>query len=89
MKTLDLIIQESREFVCEPWGEGEASITRYAPVTHFEGITWIHPAWAREATWPEITLRADRIWRVRGSLWNPIGFHLIWRGEPILTGGRP
>jgi len=82
MKTMDVIIRESREFVCEHWGQGEASVVFYAPLTRIDGITWIHPAWAKEYTWAEITLRADRVWRVAGSLWNPIGFRLIWRGLP-------
>jgi len=93
MKTLDRLIQESREFVCEQWGQGEASVAFYAPVTRMDGITWIHPAWAKESTWRDITLRADRIWRVSGSFWNPVGFRLIWRGEPALApsleGGQP
>jgi len=84
MKTRDQIIRESREFVCESWGKGDASVLFYAPVTHEDGGTWIHPAWAREATWGEMTLRADRIWRVAGSFWNPIEFRLIWRAEPGL-----
>jgi len=82
MKTMDRIIQESREFVCEHWGQGEASVVFYAPLTRIDGITWIHPAWAKEYTWREITLRSARIWRVSGSLWNPVAFRLIWRGEP-------
>lgn len=81
MKTLDLIIRESREFVCETWGKGEASVVFYAPLTRIDGITWIHPAWAREYTWKEITFRAARIWQISGSLWNPGTFRLIWRGE--------
>ena len=82
MKTMDRIIRESREFVCEHWGQGDASVVFYAPLTRVDGITWIHPAWAREASWGEITLRAARIWRVSGSLWNPVAFRLIWRSEP-------
>ena len=82
MKTIDYIIQESREFVCEQWGKGEASVVFYAPVTRMYGITWIHPTWARECTWGEITARAARIWRVSGSLWNPVAFRLIWRETP-------
>lgn len=92
MKTLDAYIRESREFVCEEWGKGEAVVAFYAPVTHVDGVTWIHPAWARESTWSAITARADRIWRVSGSFWNPSGFRLIWRGGPGLAavegGGR-
>ena len=82
MKTLDLIIQESREFACEFWGKEGAGVVFYAPMTRIDGVTWIHPAWAREFTWPGITRRAARIWQVSGSLWNPGGFRLIWRGEP-------
>ncbi len=63
-------------------GQGDASVVFYAPVTRIDGITWIHPAWAKEYTWAEITLRAARIWRISGSLWNPVAFRLIWRGEP-------
>ena len=84
MKTMDHIIRESREFVCEHWGQGEACVVFYAPLTRIDGITWIHPAWAREGTWGEITARAARIWRVSGSLWNPVAFRLIWRGEPSM-----
>ncbi|MEI8235503.1 MAG: hypothetical protein WCH57_12580 [Verrucomicrobiota bacterium] len=84
MKTLDQLIRESREFVCESWGVGDANVLFYAPVTRFDGRTWIHPAWAREAAWSEITVRADRIWRVSGSLWNPLAFRLIWRGDAVL-----
>ena len=83
MKTRNQIIQESREFVCEAWGKGEASVLFYAPVTHEDGGTWIHPAWAREATWAEMTQRADRIWRVSGSFWNPLEFRLVWRAEAL------
>jgi|GEM_PF-1769447 len=82
MSTLDHLIRESREFVCEHWGAGEASVAFYAPLTRIDGVTWIHPAWAREYTWEEITGRATRIWRVSGSLWNPLAFRLIWRGAP-------
>jgi hypothetical protein len=89
MKTLDRIIAESREFVCECWGKG--GVIFYAPVTRIDGVTWIHPAWAREFTWEAITLRSARIWQVSGSLWNPAGFRLIWHGEPLAfnspTGG--
>jgi hypothetical protein len=81
MKTLDQIIRESREFVCESWGKGDANVLFYAPVTRFDGRTWIHPTWAREATWWDMTQRADRIWRVSGSLWNPGEFRLVWRAE--------
>lgn len=88
MKTLDAIIRESREFVCESWGIGDAKVFFYAPVTRFGGRTWIHPAWAREAAWPEITLRADRIWQVSGSLWNPGGFRLVWRGPGLPVRGE-
>jgi hypothetical protein len=90
MKTLDDIIRESREFVCEFWGKGEAGVTFYAPVTRIDGVTWIHPAWAREFTWEAVTQRAARIWQVSGSLWNPVGFRLIWRGEPLpIAPGSP
>ena len=80
MKTSHSMIAESREFVCEEWGKGEETGRFYAPVTRVDGITWIHPAWARESTWGAITARAARIWRVSGSFWNPGGFRLIWRG---------
>jgi len=82
MKTLDETIRESREFVCEFWGQGEAGVALYAPLTRIDGVTWVHPAWAREFTWKAITQRAARIWQVSGSLWNPGSFRLIWRGEP-------
>ncbi len=80
MKTSHSTIAESREFVCEEWGKGEETVTFYAPITREDGVTWIHPAWARESTWGAITARADRIWRVSGSFWNPGGFRLIWQG---------
>lgn len=78
MKTFQNIIAESREFVCEVWGKGEATVTFYAPLTRVDGLTWIHPTWAREAAWGKITARADRIWLITGSFWNPLGFRLIW-----------
>jgi hypothetical protein len=78
MKTFPNIIIETREFVCEEWGKDEETVTFYAPLTRVDGVVWIHPAWAREAPWAAITARADRIWRVSGSFWNPIGFRLIW-----------
>ncbi len=86
-KTLDRMIAESTEFVCEHWGQGEASIELYAPVTRgIDGTTWIHPAWGRDYPWKEIVARATRIWRVSGSLWNPGTFTLIYckriSGEP-------
>jgi len=80
MKTSCEIIRESREFVCEVWGKGEATMTLYAPLTRQDGRVWIHLAWAREATWGSMVSRADRIWRVSGSFWNPVGFELIWKG---------
>jgi len=90
MKTLDLIIQESREFVCVFWGKGEAGVVFYAPLTRIDGVTWIHPAWSKEFTWEGITQRAARIWQVSGSFWNPVGFRLIWQGEPLFTApGEP
>jgi len=95
MKTLDLIIRESREFVCEHWGPRNAGVTFYAPLTRVDGLTWIHPTWAKEYRWDEITAKATRIWRVSGSLWNPVGFSLIWREESTLlatqegVGGLP
>lgn len=84
MKTLDQLIRDSREFVCEQWGPNGASVAFYAPLTRLDGITWIHPAWAKEYPWMEITARATRIWRISGSLWNPGHFRLIWRGTAIL-----
>ncbi len=89
MKTLDIIIRESREFVCEHWGQGEAGVAFYAPLTRIDGITWIHPAWSKEYTWPEITQRADRVWRISGSFWNPVAFRLIWHNIPELRGSSP
>ena len=80
MKTAHEIIRESREFVCEVWGKGEANVAFYAPMTRENGVVWIHPAWAREATWESMVSKADRIWRVSGSFWNPVGFQLIWKG---------
>lgn len=76
-RTLDQWIGASTEFVCERWGEGEACVEFYAPVTRLDGMTWIHPAWAREYEWPDICRRATRIWLVSGSLWNPRDFRLI------------
>jgi hypothetical protein len=78
MKTVDELVQASTEFVCETWGAGEASITFYAPVTRWDGGVWIHAAWARDLPWCEVKTRATRIWSVRGSLWNPLAFKLIW-----------
>ena len=76
--TLDCLVAASTEFVCETWGQGEATLSRYAPVTREGATVWLHPTCAREATWAEITGRATRIWRVCGSLWNPRGFVLVW-----------
>ncbi|MEI6351912.1 MAG: hypothetical protein WCP06_12500 [Verrucomicrobiota bacterium] len=75
---LDQLIEASTEFVCEQWGQGEAALTLYAPVTRIDGTTWVHPAWAREATLTEMKKRATRIWKVRGSLWNPQEYVLVW-----------
>ena len=91
--TLDNLIASSTEFVCETWGQGEASVAFYAPITRDNGVTWLHPTWAREATWVDIRERATRIWRVRGSLWNPRGFVLMWSSDcealsPITNHGR-
>ena len=81
--SLDQLIETSTEFVCEQWGQAEGTLTLFAPVTRIDGITWIHPAWARESTWAEMQQRATRIWCVRGSLWNPREYVLIWeRGTP-------
>ena len=78
-KTLDRMIAESTEFVCERWGQGEAFVEFYAPLTRgTDGITWIHPAWARDYPWEEITARATCIWRVSGSLWNPGTLTLVF-----------
>ena len=76
--TLDQLIEASTEFVCERWGQGEAALTLYAPITRIDGTTWVHPGWAREATLSDMKLRATRIWNVRGSLWNPQEYVLIW-----------
>ena len=71
-------IAASTEFACEVWGQGEASVAFYAPITREPGRLWIHPTSAREYRWEAICRRATRIWRVRGSLWNPREFVLIW-----------
>jgi hypothetical protein len=87
---MDRAIAESTEFVCEKWGVGNASVSWYAPVTRADGVTWVHPTWAREASWEEITKRATRIWKVTGSLWNPSGFRLVWQAlEPLPVAAVP
>ncbi len=77
-KGLDERIAESTEFVCERWGKGEASVEFYAPVTRMDGMTWLHPTWAKEWRWEDLQCRATRVWRVSGSLWNPREFVLVW-----------
>ena len=79
METVNEIIAESTEFVCENWGQGELGITYFAPVTRDNGTTWVHATLAREGTLEEMRRRATRIWRVTGSLWNPTQYTLIWR----------
>jgi len=82
--TIDCIIAESTEFVCERWGQGEATVDRYAPLTRdAAGRVWIHPGWARDCSWEEMTARATSIWGISGSFWNVGGFVLIYRrGDP-------
>jgi len=74
-------IAASTEFVCEEWGRGEATVAFYAPVTRRGRALWIHPTWARTASWEEMKRRATRIWLIRGSLWNPREFTLIHTRE--------
>ena len=88
MKTFHRHICESREFICEEWGKADETVTFYAPLTRVDGKLWVHPAWAKEATWAAITSRADRIWRVSGSFWNPVAFRLIWNGHAGLPAGE-
>jgi len=85
MKTLDRLIEASTEFVYEQWGRGEASLMFFAPVTRDAGTVWTHPTWAREYTWDEITRKATRIWRVRGSLWNAQEYSLVWTRDNCNT----
>jgi hypothetical protein len=95
LKTLPQLIAESREFVRQTWGQEEACLHFYAPLTRMDGLTWVHPAWAREASWRDITRRAERIWSLSGSFWIPGLFRLIWHapwalvpeGEGALRGG--
>lgn len=77
----DREIAGSTEFVCEWWGRGEGVIAFYAPVTREKGAVWIHPTWARSTSWEEMTRRATRIWGIRGSLWNPRDFTLLYARE--------
>ena len=81
IETRDRSIMASTEFVSESWGQGDATVVFYAPLTRENGMIWLHPAWAREYPWEEITRRATRIWKVTGSLWNPREFVLIWGME--------
>ena len=74
------IVSASTQFVCCRWGEEEAGVEFFAPVTRINGVFWIHPAWAREYPWPEIRQRASAIWRISGSFWNPGAFRLVHRG---------
>lgn len=80
------VIPASTRFVCCRWGEEEAGVEFYAPVTCIDGALWIHPAWAREYTRQEIRRRATAIWKVSGSFWNPGVFRLIYSGP---GGGQP
>ena len=88
MSTLDRLIPASTEFICECWGQGDATVTFYAPITRVDGAVWMHPTWAREYPWAEICAKASRIWRVSGSLWNPGNFVLIWNKGPDRDHGR-
>ena len=90
MQTIDEAIRSSTEFVCERWGQGEGAIEFYAPVTRLDGMTWVHPTWAREAAPEAIRRRATRIWLVSGSLWNPRGYALVYgRGLERPAEGEP
>ena len=82
MKTIDVIIAESTEFVFEEIGRGAmGKILRFAPVTRFDGCVWIHPTYAREATFDDMKTRASIIWRVT-SLWNTGTFKLAYKNYP-------
>jgi hypothetical protein len=71
MKTINKIISESTDYVFEELGRGgKATILRFAPVTQLDGVVWIHPTYAKEATLDEMKRHASHIWRVT-SLWNP------------------
>ncbi|HWL54716.1 MAG TPA: hypothetical protein VNQ90_19905 [Chthoniobacteraceae bacterium] len=74
------LVAASTQFVCSRWGEEEAGVEFFAPVTCADGVFWIHPAWAREYRWPEIRRRATAIWRISGSFWNPGTFRLVHCG---------
>jgi len=78
VKTLDRLIIESTEFVCEEWDADQGGLQWYAPVTRMGDVVWVSPTWAKESTRVEMTRRATRIWQVNGSLWNPKGFRLVW-----------
>jgi len=76
---MDGEIAASREYVCEQWGSGEATVEFFAPVTRQNGRIWVHPTWAKQMTLEEAMRCADRIWRVTGSLWNPAAFQLVYQ----------
>lgn len=76
---LDRMVAQSREFVCQRWGDHDAYVELYAPVTRWNGAFWIHATWARECPAAEIRARATRIWAISGSFWNPGVFRLLYR----------
>ena len=78
MKTFHESVMDSTEFAAMRLGNGDKSVTFFAPITRIEGVTWIHPTYQREFTWDEAKKIASRIWIVSGSLWNPVAFRLVY-----------
>jgi hypothetical protein len=88
--TLGQAATTTTEFVCERWGQGEAYVDLYAPLTRGDdGTIWIHPTGAKDYQWEVIVSRATRIWRVSGSFWNPGTLTLIYCREKGATATVP
>jgi len=83
-RTIDEIIETSTDYAALEIHKDGGFITLYAPMTSFDGRTWIHPTYAKDLSFEEVSRRAVRIWRIRGSFWNVSGLQLIWSRDPII-----
>ncbi len=82
-RTIDEIIETATDYAAQEIFKDGDSITLYAPITVIDGVTWIHPTHAKDLPFEEVSRRAVRIWKIRGSFWNIAGLRLIWSREPI------